>query len=301
MMLKPTALRRGDLVGIVSPGAAVDDIDLNAGVRVLEAAGFRVRVGSAARRKHGYLAGTDEERRADLQAMFADPEVRAIVAARGGYGSGRLLPGFDLAAAVADPKIFVGHSDITFLLTALQEQARLVVFHGPMAAGLAHQPEAAVHLTAVLRGERPVWQHAAQSVVQGGIAEGILSGGCLSILVAMLGTPWAPTTRDRILFLEEVNEKPYRIDRMLTQLRQAGLFDQVAGVVFGEMAGCVAGPNERVTVRDVIAEAFAAAPYPVAFGLPSGHGRGILTLPFGVRARLAGERLTLLEAPLRQG
>lgn len=299
-MLKPTPLRRGDLVGIVSPGAAVDDINLNAGVRVLEAAGFRVRVGNAARRKHGYLAGTDDERRADLHTMFADREVRAIVAARGGYGAGRLLPGFDLATAAADPKIFVGHSDITFLLTALQEQARLVVFHGPMAAGLAHHPEATVHLTAALRGERPVWQHAAQSVVQGGIAEGVLSGGCLSILVSMLGTPWAPQTRDRILFLEEVNEKPYRIDRMLTQLRQAGAFDHVAGVVFGEMDGCHAGPNERVTVRDVIAEAFAAAPYPVAFGLPSGHGRGTLTLPFGVRARLAGERLTLLEAPLRQ-
>ena len=299
MMHKPSALRRGDLVGVISPGAAVDEINLNAGVRVLEAAGFRVRVGAAARKKHGYLAGTDAERLADLNEMLRDPEVRGIVTARGGYGSGRLLPGIDLAAAAADPKIFVGHSDITFLLSVLLEEANLVVFHGPMVASLAHQPEAAVHLTSVLRGERLVWHHAAQSVIQGGIAEGVLSGGCLSILVAMLGTPWLPETRDRILFLEEVNEKPYRIDRMLTQLRHAGLFDDVAGVIFGEMDGCAAGPNERVTVRDVIAEAFAAAPYPVAFGLPSGHGRGTLTLPFGIRVRQAGERLTLLESPLQ--
>ncbi len=300
-MHKPSPLRRGDLIGLVSPGAAVDELNLNAGVRVLEAAGFRARVGAAARKKHGYLAGTDAERAADLNEMFRDPEVRAIITARGGYGSGRILPSLDLAAAQADPKIFIGHSDITFLLSALQEKAELVVFHGPMAASLAHQPEAAVHLTAVLRGERLVWQHAAHAVIQGGIAEGVLSGGCLSILVSMLGTPWAPQTRDRILFLEEVNEKPYRIDRMLTQLRHAGLLDGVAGVVFGEMEGCAAGPNERVTVRDVIAEAFASAPYPVAFGLPSGHGRGTLTLPFGIRVRLAGERLTLLESPLKQG
>lgn len=298
-MLKPAPLRRGDWIGVVSPGAAVDELNLSAGVRVLEAAGFRVRVGTSARKKHGYLAGTDAERVADLNAMLRDPEIRAIVAARGGYGCGRLLPAIDLVAAAADPKIFVGHSDITFLLSFLQEKAGWVVFHGPMAASLAHLPEAAVHLMGVLRGERLVWNHAAQSIIQGGIAEGILSGGCMSILVSMLGTPWAPSTRDRLLFLEEVNEKPYRIDRMLTQLRQAGLLDGVAGVIFGEMAGCAAGPNERVTVRDVIAEAFASAPYPVALGLPSGHGSGLLTLPFGVRGRLAGERLTLLEPPLR--
>jgi len=296
---KPSPLRRGDLIGVISPGAAVDELNLSAGVRVLEAAGFRVRVGAAARKKHGYLAGSDAERAADLNDMLRDREVRAILTARGGYGCGRILPAVDLAAAQADPKIFVGHSDTTFLLSLLQEKTDLVVFHGPMVASLAHQPEASVHLMGMLRGERLVWHHAAHSIIQGGIAEGILSGGCLSILVSMLGTPWAPTTRDRILFLEEVNEKPYRIDRMLTQLRHSGLLDGVAGVIFGEMDGCAAGPNERVTVRDVIAEAFAAAPYPVAFGLPSGHGRGILTLPFGVRARLAGERLTLLEPPLK--
>ncbi len=298
-MLKPAPLRRGDWIGVVSPGAAVDELNLSAGVRVLEAAGFRVRVGASARKKQGYLAGTDAERVADLNAMLRDPEIRAIIAARGGYGCGRLLPAIDLAAAAADPKIFVGHSDITFLLSLLQEKAGWVVFHGPMAASLAHLPEAAVHLMGVLRGERSVWHHAARSIIQGGIAEGILSGGCMSILVAMLGTPWAPPTRDRLLFLEEVNEKPYRIDRMLTQLRQAGLLDGVAGVIFGEMDGCAAGPNERVTVRDVIAEAFVSAPYPVAYGLPSGHGSGLLTVPFGIRGRLAGERLTLLEPPLR--
>jgi muramoyltetrapeptide carboxypeptidase len=128
----------------------------------------------------------------------------------------------------------------------------------------------------------------------------VLVGGSLSVIVSMLGTPWALETRGRLLFLEDVNEKPYRIDRMLTQLRQAGALDGIAGVVFGEMAGCTAGENERVTVRDVIGEAFAGAPYPVAFGLPSGHGAGTLTLPFGVRARLAGERLTLLESPLAE-
>jgi muramoyltetrapeptide carboxypeptidase len=299
-MHKPARLCRGDVVGVIAPSAAVDELDLNAGVRVLETAGFRVRVGAAARKKTGYLAGADAERAADLHAMFRDPEVRAIFAARGGYGSGRLLPLLDPAVAASHPKILVAHSDLTFLLNDLLQRAQLVGFHGPMACGLPHHPEATVALTAFLTGERSVWHHAAQSVVQPGTAEGILVGGSLSIIVAMLGTPYALETRGRLLFLEDVNEKPYRIDRMLTQLRQAGRLDGVAGVLFGEMPGCTAGDGEAVSVRDVVAAEFAAAPYPVAYGLPSGHGNGTVTLPLGVRARLAGERLTLLESPFAE-
>jgi len=299
-MHKPARLHRGDLIGVVAPAAAVDELDLNAGVRVLETAGFRVRVGAAARKKTGYLAGSDEERAADLHDMFCDPEVRAIVAARGGYGSGRLLPLLEPDVAAANPKIFLAHSDLTFVLNDLVQRAQLVAFHGPMTCGLPHRPEATVALTAFLTGERIAWHHAADAVVQPGTTEGVLVGGSLSIIVAMLGTPYALDTRGRLLFLEDVNEKPYRIDRMLTQLRQAGLLEAVAGVVFGEMEGCTAGDNEAVSVRDVVAEAFATAKYPVAFGLPSGHGRGTATLPLGIRARLAGDRLTLLESPFTE-
>jgi muramoyltetrapeptide carboxypeptidase len=297
MMRKPAPLRRGEVMGVVAPAAAVDEARLDAGVRVIESAGFRVRLGAAVLKKSGYLAGSDHERIADLHAMFGDREVKAIIAARGGYGAGRLLPLIDPAVVREHAKIFVGHSDLTFLLNDLVRRAELVTFHGPMVTGLPEHPEAAAALVAMLSGDRASWHLPAQAVVRPGTAEGVLAGGCLSVIVSALGTPYALDSRGRLLFLEEVNEKPFRIDRMLTQLRQAGVLDEVAGVIFGEMHGCSAANNERVSVRDVIAEAFAHVSYPVAFGLPSGHGQGTLTLPLGIRARLDGERLSLLESP----
>jgi len=297
---KPPALRPGDLIGVVAPGAAVEEAAVRAGARVLEGAGYRVRVGASVLKQAGYLAGSDAERLADLIAMFTDPDVRAIVAARGGYGSGRLLPLFDPVIARRHPKIFVGYSDLTFLLTQLVQRAGLVAFHGPMVAGLDKNLDGAAALIGLLTGDRADWNMAAATILQPGTAEGVLVGGCLSILVASLGTPYALETTGRLLFIEDVNEKPYRIDRMLTQLRQAGKLDDVAGVIFGEMAGCASAPNEAVTALDVIRAAFSAARYPVVFGLSTGHGRGATTLPLGIRARLAGERLTLLESPVAE-
>ena len=299
-MRKPPALRPDDLIGVVAPGAAVEATAVQAGVRVLERAGYRVRVGAAVLKREGYLAGSDAERLADLVAMFADPQVRAIIAARGGYGSGRLLPSFDPGIAREHPKIFVGYSDCTFLLTQLVQRAALVAFHGPMVVGLEQNVDGVAALLGMLTGDRAGWNTSAATIIQPGTAEGIVVGGCLSILAAALGTPYAVSTAGRLLFIEDVNEKPYRIDRMLTQLRQAGKLDDVAGVIFGEMPNCVSGPSEAVSVLDVIRNAFAGARYPVVFGLSAGHGGGATTLPLGIRARLAGERLTLLESPVAE-
>lgn len=298
-MRKPRPLRPGDLIGVVAPGAAVEATAVEAGVRALEQAGYRVRVGAAVGRQAGYLAGSDAERLADLEAMFADPAVRAIIAARGGYGSGRLLPRFDVELARRQPKIVVGYSDITFLLTQLVQEAELVTFHGPMLTDLPGNPTGAAALLRLLAGDRSSWNVKAREIVQPGTGEGVIVGGCLSIVVAALGTPYALETRGRLLFLEDVNEKPFRVDRMLTQLRQAGKLDELAGVLFGDMTGC-GHAGDAVTVRDVIGEAFATARYPVVLGLPTGHGGGVVTLPLGVRARLAGERLSLLESPLAE-
>lgn len=295
-MRKPAPLAPGDKVAVISPGAAVDPAALDAGIRELEDHGLEVVRGQHVLARRGYLAGSDSQRLADLVEAFRDPEIKAIIAARGGYGCGRLLPLLDPELFRGAPKIFVGHSDLTFLLTYFGNVTELVTFHGPLVAALATPSTRA--LVALLSGARAPWQQAAAEVIHPGTGEGRLTGGCLSIVTALLGTPWAVPTKGRILFLEDVNEKPYRIDRMLTQLRQAGAFDEVAGVVFGEMVGCSAGPGEAVTVRDVIRDAFHRAPFPVAFGLTSGHGASTVTLPLGVRARLAGERLTLLEAPL---
>jgi muramoyltetrapeptide carboxypeptidase len=296
---KPAPLRSGDLIAITAPAAAVEVAAVEAGARILERAGFKVRVGATVGKQHGYLAGPDSDRLAELQGLFADRSVRAIVAARGGYGSGRLLPHFDVEAARRQPKIVVGYSDVTFLLTELVQRANLVVFHGPMVADFATNPPAAEALLKLLSGDRTQWNLRAREIVQPGTGEGVIIGGCLSILVAGLGTPHAVDTKGRLLFLEDVNEKPFRIDRMLTQLRQAGKLDTVAGVMFGDMTGC-GHAGDVVTVRDVVREAFAGAHYPVVFGLPTGHGGGTATLPLGVRARLAGERLNLLESPLAE-
>lgn len=298
LMLKPAALRKGDLIAVVAPAGAVEPVVVTAGVRLLEELGYRVLVGPSVFNRDGYLAGSDAQRVADLERMFHHPDVQAIFCARGGYGTGRLLPFLNLDAVRARPKIFVGFSDVTFLLNHLVQRAGLVTFHGPMVSDLAQRPEAARRLLDLLTGDRSSWKAAAAEVVQPGTAEGVLAGGCLSVVVSLLGTPYDIDTTGRLLFLEDVNEKPYRIDRMLTQLKHAGKLDGVAGVVFGEMIGCTADPEEAVSVRDIVREAFADARYPVAMGLPSGHGSGGVTLPLGVRARLAGERLTLLEAPL---
>jgi muramoyltetrapeptide carboxypeptidase len=298
-MRKPSPLRPGDLIGVVAPAAAVDGAAVEAGVRLLERAGYRVTVGAGVGKQAGYLAGSDAERLADLDAMFADRNVRAVLAARGGYGSGRLLPQLDLEQARRQAKIVVGYSDITFLLTELVQRANLVVFHGPMVADFAANPNGAETLLRLLGGDRTLWNLRAREIIQPGTTEGVIVGGCLSILVAGLGTPYAVETKGRLLFIEDVNEKPYRVDRMLTQLRQAGKLDGVAGVMFGDMTGC-GHAGDAVTVRDVIREAFTGARYPVVFGLPTGHGGGTATLPLGVRARLAGERLNLLESPLAE-
>lgn len=297
---KPAALQAGDLIAVIAPGAAVDAAALSAGVRFIERAGFRVQLGNAARNRSGYLAGTDIERVNDLHDAFADPEIKGILTARGGYGSGRLLDRLDVDLIRKNPKVFVGHSDITFVMNVIVQQVRAVAFHGPMVCGLDRQPEAAAAMLGMIGGSRAGWHQAAAEVIQPGIAEGILAGGCLSALVATIGTEHQIVTEGRLLFIEDVNEKPFRVDRMLTHMRQAGLLDDVAGVMFGEMFGCTAGPDEAVTVRDVVREAFRDASYPVAFGLSSGHGSGTVTLPLGVRARLAGERLALLESPLAE-
>jgi len=300
MVRKPPPLRAGDVVGVIAPAGAVDTAALEGGVAALQAAGLRVRVAPHALRRTGYLAGSDVERAADLTAMLADPEVHAVIAARGGYGAGRLLPLIEPATVGAAPKIFVGHSDVTFLLNAFVQDAHVVTFHGPMVTGLPHRPVALDLLLGLLGGDRAGWTLTAPEVIRPGVAEGVLAGGCLAIVTAMLGTPHAIDTRGRLLFLEDVNERPFRVDRMLTHLRQAGAFDDVAGVIFGEMVGCCGPGDDAVTVRDVVAEAFADAPFPVTFGLPSGHGVGTLTLPLGVRARMDGATLTLLESPVAE-
>jgi len=289
--VKPRALRPGDTVGIVAPASNLKRPDLEAGCDALRRAGYIPFYFDSILGQDLYFAGSVERRARELEDMFLRDDVRAIVCARGGYGTNYLLGELDLDKVKSHPKIFVGYSDITTLLTWFCDAADLVTFHGPMVAkDWSH--EVGVDLEswrAAISGTAP-WDVPLGADVTGlveGRAEGTLYGGCLSILVSSLGTPDEINTADTILFLEDLAAKPYQIDRMLMQLKLAGLFDNVRGIVFGEMLECVQTANQGYTLQEVVTRIVGDLDVPVAFGVRSGHvSAGNITLPFGVQARL---------------
>jgi muramoyltetrapeptide carboxypeptidase len=298
--IKPFALRPGDTVGVVAPAAAIEAEFLERGVNALAGLGFRVKVSDRALERAGILAGEDRVRAGELARYFADPDVKAIFAARGGYGCGRILPMLDFAAIARTPKPFVGFSDATFILNALVGRSGMVCFHGPMVAmdfsrGLTARSLG--HLIGLLRGEIRGFDLEAREKVHPGAAEGELIGGCLTVVTAMVGTPYAPEFAGRILFLEDTGEKAYRIDRMLVQLKQAGVLGKVAGIVFGGIRTADGSELENRLITRFIAEQTAGLGCPVLLGIEAGHGTGNMTIPFGVRVRIdaASRRLIFTE------
>jgi muramoyltetrapeptide carboxypeptidase len=292
---RPRRIGPGDTIGVVAPSGAVDPAWLARGVAALEGLGFVVRLGRSVEARQGYLAGADPVRLADLQAMLDDPGVHAVVCARGGFGSQRIVPYLDWTALKRAPKLVMGYSDATALLTGVVRAVGAAV-HGPMVAadlarGLAEP--ARQHLCRLLGDPAYEWQEDAPICVRPGMADGRLVGGCLSVLVSTLGTAHAPETKGAILFLEDVNEYAYRLDRLLLQFRQAGLLDGVAGVVFGTLDGCSA--HDGVEPLDVVREHFADGSIPVAYGVRAGHSAAPadvvnMALPLGVRVRLDATR-----------
>ncbi|HEY7575599.1 MAG TPA: LD-carboxypeptidase, partial [Thermoanaerobaculia bacterium] len=237
---KPPGIRKGDVVGVVAPAGALTEERLQIGLAILEGWGLVPRIGASVLAREAYLAGADGLRHADLQAVLDDPEVRAVFCARGGYGSQRIVPQLDWQALRRAPKAIIGYSDTTAVLSAALA-AGVVAVHGPMVAddmakGLTAR--SVTHLHRLLSDPAYLWEIELPHVVRPGRARGRLVGGCLSVLVTLLGTSWAPDTDGAILFLEDVHERPFRLDRLLTQLRQAGKLDRVSGLVFGSMARC---------------------------------------------------------------
>jgi muramoyltetrapeptide carboxypeptidase len=289
--IKPPALRPGDTVGIVAPASNIKRAELDAGCAALERAGYRPFYFDSILDRDLYFAGSAERRVHELEDMFAREDVRAIVCARGGYGANYLLERLDLKKIRAHPKILVGYSDITSLLTYFSDAGAMVTFHGPMAAkDWAH--EGGVDLAswcAALSGSTP-WDVILGAEVSGlveGEADGVLYGGCLSLLVAALGTPYEIKSAGTILFLEDLSARPYQIDRMLMQLKLGGKFKDVRGIIFGEMLDCVQTAGQDYTLQQVVMRVVGDLRVPVAFGVRSGHvTSGNITLPFGVHARL---------------
>jgi muramoyltetrapeptide carboxypeptidase len=305
----PERLRPGDTVGLIAPASAPADPDvIDRSAALLEQMGFTVQPGRHVRKRWGFLAGKDEERAGDLMRMFADRRVRGIFCVRGGYGAARLLPRLDYAAIARHPKALIGYSDITSLHCALLKKSNLLSFHSPMMA------------SDLLRKDCPqfsldsLWQTITQPVAPGSICDGYrkktvsvirrgkvsgeLIGGNLSVLCTLIGTPYQPVFRGKILFLEEVDEKPYRIDGWLTHLANSGVLRQVAGVAVGVCQRCVdpkaRGKEYRQTVEDVLLERLGPLKVPVVIGLPFGHVPHNATLPVGGRVTLDGDEGDLI-------
>ena len=289
---KPAALRPGDRIAIVAPASGFSIDEFHAGVAELRALGFSPEYEESVFDRTSYTAGRPEVRAAALRRAWADPGVAAVIAARGGYGSVHLLPLLQPADFAGPVKAFIGYSDNTSLLTWLTLTCRIVTFHGPMLEGRLARGETAYDRDTFLRcltRNRPAGRisHVNVEVVRDGEASGMLIGGTMTQLAASLGTPYAfDPPEGCILFFDEIGERPYRIDRLFTQLSLAGIIDRASAIVFNELPGCdepAGAPRIRQTIAD-LTERFDG---PVLFGLPSGHtAAAMLTLPFGVNARI---------------
>lgn len=306
MAIRPPALVPGDAVAVVAPASPAGEEAALRGMAALAAMGLRPRPGAHLGLRRGYLAGTDRERAADLLAAWADPEVKAVFCLRGGYGSLRLLPLLNYGLPARRPKLLVGYSDVTALLLAVHRCAGLVTVHGPMVASdlgrdcdpLTRSWLARMLFTPAPLGPLPPPPGGEAVTIRPGRAAGELVGGNLSLVTATLGTPYELDTAGRILFLEEVGEEPYRLDRLLTQLRLAGKLAAAAGVAIGRLGDWPAGPEGAGgPVRGVLEDVLGDLGVPVVAGMPWGHAGINLALPLGVRAELdaAAGTLTLLE------
>jgi muramoyltetrapeptide carboxypeptidase len=293
-LLRPPALRSGDTIGIVAPAGAVERAEFATGEARLRDLGFNLVYSEGIFQRDMYFAGSVERRVDELHEMFRAPEVKAIICARGGYGTNHLLRHLDLELISSRPKILCGYSDVTTLTTVLLQQIGLVGFHGPMLAKDFAKLEG-VHIESFLSttsGTQPFSLSADDSpqleAIYSGQAEGQLCGGCLSLLVASLGTPYEIQTKGSILFVEDLGEWPYRIDRMLMHLKYAGKLSGVRGIIFGQMKECAPPAGADYTLQQVITKVLADLQIPIAFGLRSGHvSAGNITLPMGIRARLS--------------
>ena len=306
-VIKPRVLKQGDTVGLITPSTFVSDPDeLETASRTLDYFGLKAKWGKNVKKRSGYLGGSIEERVSDLHTMFADPEVKGVFCIRGGYGSAQLLPAIDFDLIRRNPKIFVGYSDITALHLAIGKRTGLVTFHGPVAlSGFSDYTQKFYKKALFETGPIGSLTNPPESnklrprhklrTVRPGKGRGTLTGGNLTLIATTMGTPYEIETAGRILFIEDVGEEPYSMDRMLTQLRISGKLEQAAGIVFGECAGCTSRKfdpsfTNSFTLGEVVDEILGKLKIPVLAGLTIGHTEDQLTLPEGVMAMLDADK-----------
>jgi muramoyltetrapeptide carboxypeptidase len=304
MIQKPRALKAGDRVGLIAPsGSLTDPGGVDRAVEMLVRNGFRVKLGDSCRSVHGYLAGRDSLRAQEVNAFFADPSVAGIVCLKGGYGTPRILDGLDYALIGHNPKPFVGYSDITGLHLALDRCCQLPTFHGPMGVSdtlLEGDAFTTRSWLDALMSSKPLGRlenppdRPPMKPLAGGRARGPVIGGNLSLVAATMGTPYEIDARGRILFFEDIDEEPYRVDRMLTQLRLAGKFDVCAGILLGDWNNCVAKKDKpSLDLLEIFNDLLVDSGKPVMMGLQAGHCAPMVTFPFGVEAVMDADEASL--------
>lgn len=308
-IIKPPRLQKGDKVGLIAPAScAFEPATIREGIETLQNLGFEVKEGKHIGEKYGYLAGSDEHRVADLHEMFADDSVRAIFALRGGYGSMRLLDLIDYELIKSHPKIFVGYSDITSLLLAIHGKTGMVTFHGPVAISSfseytqnyfwkAVSSTDAIGEVTLPKPDNPLRPTAHLSTIKGGKVRGRLIGGNLTLLTALMGTPYEPDYEGAILFLEETGEEPYDIDRMLTQLLLSKKLDQVKGIIFDLCPDCEPRDYKpafpvNLSLEEVLRDRLGKLNCPVLFGMKVGHEADKPTMPLGITVTLDADKKT---------
>lgn len=299
-LLKPNRLKKGDTVGVIAPASPPNQENLERGIAFFKEIGLSVKVGNAVDQKYGYLAGADHERLNDLHDMFLDTEVKAIICASGGYGTARIAPFIDFEIVKRNPKILWGYSDITFLHTAIHQETGLVTFHGPMLGSdigkEESHPLSKKGFQQLFEPKELIYSDELsplETLVKGQ-AQGELIGGNLSLLVSTLGTPYEIDTNGKILLIEDINEEPRSVDRMLNQLKMAGKLDAVSGILVGDFCDCTSKREFSLTLDEVIAHYVQLADKPALKGLKIGHCNPHISVPLGVSATFSTDEKRLI-------
>ena len=299
--IKPPKLNKNELIGIISPASSPNDLDtIEKGVKYLENLGYSVKVGKNVGKKHGFLAGTDQERLSDLHNMFSDKNVKAIFSIRGGYGSGRLLDRINFNLIKKNPKIFVGYSDITALHMAIYQKTGLVTFAGPMVSSDFSgeiNKFAEENFWKLITSNKKVGKlnnpgNEKFFILNSGRAEGKILGGNLALMNSLMGTKYLPSFKDSILLIEEIGEEPYRVDRLFNQLRLSNILKETNGVILGRFVDCYDNErsNNKIDLNEVIENYFTDLKKPVIYNFSHGHIKENLTIPFGLHCKLNASR-----------
>lgn len=286
-ILKPPRLQMGDTVGLIAPAGIVKAENIAAATKAITNLNLKVKVGAHILDSYGYLAGKDADRAHDVNAMFLDKSVKAIITMRGGWGCNRILPLLNYSLIRSHPKILLGYSDITSLLLAIYARSRVMTFHGPNAISIWNEFTLDYVKRVLFDGEAVTMQNTDQSqAIAPGTTRGKLIGGNLSVLSAMIGSPYLPSWYKSILFIEDINEDIYRVDRMFTQLKNAGILHQIAGLIFGQCTNCQVGDEPSLSLMQVLQDHILPLGIPAWYGSMIGHIQDKFTLPIGAEVEI---------------